>query len=300
VSPAAPSAPLLHVIADGGPGVGYGHVGRCLAIAEALGWDAAFDVEDAGVQRFVRERGGSCDPAPEAPVVLLDHAGDTDAAEVLALQERGRRVVLLDDRGPARDVADLVVDPPTAASWPATPMRRLSGFEHVLLRGEVRDARRAERPHGVLLALGGSDPTQLTPVLARSLADVDGLVVNLGPGYAGPRPDHGDVLGGPHEFVGALSRVALIVAAYGHSLLEAAHLGTPALVVVTRPDHRDHAEAFVQNGTAEIVAAGEVAPRVHALLSDPDRLAQMTARGHALVDGGGAARVAAAIRALVA
>jgi UDP-2,4-diacetamido-2,4,6-trideoxy-beta-L-altropyranose hydrolase len=293
-----PSAPLVRVVADGGPQVGYGHVGRCLALAEALDPDAAFDVQDAEVARFVRERGGVVEPAADAPVVLLDHAGDTDATEVQDLQRRGHRVVLLDDLGSARAVADLVVDPPTAASWPATPARRIGGFEHVLLRREVREGRRAQRPHGVLLALGGSDPTQLTPALARALGDVDGLLVNLGPGYAGPRPDHGALLAGAHEFVDALSRVRLLVAAYGHSLLEAAHLGVPALVVVTRDDHQEHAEAFVRNGTAEIAAAGEVAARVRDLLADPERLDAMSVRGRALVDGGGAARVAAAIREL--
>jgi hypothetical protein len=41
-----------------------------------------------------------------------------------------------------------------------------------------------------------------------------------------------------------------------------------------------------------------VAARVRDLLADPERLDAMSVRGRALVDGGGAARVAAAIREL--
>jgi spore coat polysaccharide biosynthesis predicted glycosyltransferase SpsG len=288
----------VEIVADGGPRVGYGHVGRCLAIAEFLGADAVFRIEDAEVARFVRDRGGVCVAESRAPVVLLDRADATDAAAVRELQAAGRRVVLLDDLGSGRTVADLVVDPPTAASWPPAGPHRLAGFEHVLLRREVWETEPAAQPHGVLLALGGSDPTQLTPRVAESLRG-EYLRVNLGPGYAGPRPEHGELLAGPHAFIEALAQARLLVAAYGHSLLEAAYLGVPALIIVTRSEHLEHATAFVQNGTARIVAVEDVAVAVARLLADPQELAEMAARGRALVDGRGAQRVAGAIRELV-
>jgi spore coat polysaccharide biosynthesis predicted glycosyltransferase SpsG len=290
----ASPAPIVEIAADGGERVGFGHVGRCLAVAEYLEANAVFRVEDPAVAEFVSNRGGVCVTNSDAPVVLLDRAGPTDADGVRELQACGRRVALLDDRGNGRMVADLIIDPPTAASWPPAAPRRLAGFEHVLLRREVRESRQAAKPRGVLLALGGSDPTHLTPALAEALRSQD-LRVNLGPGYAGPRPEHGELLTGPHEFVGGLASATLLVAAYGHSLLEAAFLGVPALIVVTRPDHREHAEAFVSNGTAQIVATENVAEEVSRLLADQPLLEAMSARGRALVDGRGSQRVAAAI-----
>lgn len=297
-APTAASPSSVELVADGGPEVGYGHVGRCLALAEAVGGGAVFALEDAAVERFVRDRGGQVGGAPNAPVVVLDRAQATSAAEVRALRRAGRRVVLLDDLGDGREVADMVIDPPTAAAWPPAGGRRLGGFEHVLLRREVRDSRRTD-PHGVLVALGGSDPTGLTPALAEALGDQD-LRVNLGPGYSAAPPLHGEVLPGPHAFVEALAEASLLVAAYGHSLLEAAYLGVPALIVVTRADHRAHAEAFTRNRTAEVVEPGMVHDRVAALLHDQPALDAMAGRGRELVDGRGADRIAAAIRELVA
>src|SRR5262245_34511856 len=130
----SPFAPTVEILADGGPRVGYGHVGRCLAIAESMGAGAVFRLEDADVARFVGERGGTCVPSSDAPVILVDRADPTGADVAQELQTSGRRVALLDDRGTARTVVDLVIDPPTAASWPPAGARRLDGFEHVLLR----------------------------------------------------------------------------------------------------------------------------------------------------------------------
>lgn len=298
------SGPLLEIVADGGPSLGYGHVGRCLAVWEALDGDAAFAVQDPAVAAFVQRRGAHAGAAPSAPVVLLDRAQPTGAEHVLALQAAGRRVVLLDDLGAGRAVADLVVDPPTAARWPATDRPRLAGFEHVLLRDEVRAAERAATPRGVLLALGGSDPTALTPALAAALADggIEDLVVNLGPGYGGPVPPGVTLLRDPAAFIATLAASELLVAAYGHSLLEAAHLGIPAVIVVTRADHREHAAAFAGHGTAQLVDMSE-GPRPDALVAlvrdtvaRSEHLGSMAARGRALVDGRGAQRIAQAIR----
>jgi len=300
------SGALVEIVADGGPLLGYGHVGRCLAVWEALDGDAAFAVTDAAVAAFVQARGARAGGAPSAPVVLLDSAEPTGLAAVQSLQAAGRRVVLLDDLGAGRDVADLVVDPPTAALWPPTERPRLAGFEHVLLRREVLDASRAADRRGILLALGGSDPTGLTPVLAAALAaaGVDGLVANLGPGYGGAAPDGVTLLRDPAVFVATLARSRLLVATYGHSLLEAAHLGVPAVIVVTRPEHREHAAAFSTHNTARLIdmsdgpRTDELAQLVTETLAQPARLAAMARRGRALVDGRGAQRVAAAIRAI--
>jgi spore coat polysaccharide biosynthesis predicted glycosyltransferase SpsG len=305
---ATPVPPILEIAVDGGPSYGYGHVGRCLALWEALDGEAFFSVSDPSIDRFLRHRGAvtrDALDAPDVPVALLDRVEPTSAGEVLRLQAAGRRVVLLDDRGDGREVADLVVDPPTAAAWPPAGGRRLDGFEHVLLRREVLEAKRAGAPESVLLALGGSDPGGMTPVLATALASTGAsLAVNLGPGYGGNRDVPGRVLESPDDFVGELAGARLFVSAYGHSLLEAAHLGVPAVIAVTRPEHSEHAAAFAAEGSAELVdMSGGARPEelvqvVSALVADPSRLDALSERGRILVDGGGAKRVAQAIRSL--
>jgi UDP-2,4-diacetamido-2,4,6-trideoxy-beta-L-altropyranose hydrolase len=295
---------LVEIVADGGHAVGFGHLGRCLAIAEILGGGAAFTLSDPDAVAFVRSRGGRIDGGGAAPVALIDRREPTSESAVRALQDAGRRVALLDDRGSGRGLADLVIDPPTAAGWPPAGGRRLDGFEHALVRAEVVAARDAHVVGGpVLLGIGGSDPAGLTVPLAAALAEFD-LEVNCGPGYRGAQPAHGRLLGSPGEWIGALARASLLVCGFGHSLLEAACLGVPAIAVVFVRDHVEHARAFAQAGTTVTIdMTGGPRPRELAalagdLLAAPDRLAAMGARGRALVDGLGAERVARALSAL--
>jgi UDP-2,4-diacetamido-2,4,6-trideoxy-beta-L-altropyranose hydrolase len=295
---------LLVILVDAGRRLGFGHVGRCLAILEELDGRAALAVRDRATARLLKARGVPLvTPDTPAPLLLVDRRKPTGAHEVARIRARGRHVCLLDDPGTGRALADLVVDPPTACAWPPAGGRRLAGFEHALLRREVRAA--AGRGLGgveVLLSMGGSDPEGLTPVLARALraAGVSVLSV-LGPAYRGARPD-GEVLADPLDWPHALAGARLLVGRFGHTLLEAAHLGTPALAIATDVPAVANARAFTANGTAETVAVGgpdgiqAVVARTLALLEDPGRLVAMSVRGRALVDGQGAARVAAALR----
>jgi UDP-2,4-diacetamido-2,4,6-trideoxy-beta-L-altropyranose hydrolase len=303
---------LVEIVADGGTRLGFGHVGRCLALWEELAGRAVFNAGDETVVEFLRARGVPTAPAPAAPIVLLDSAQPTSDQEVCALRAAGRRVVLLDDLGSGRMAADAVIDPPTAAAWPPATGLRLAGFEHVLLRREVREAAGLsesgevvpEPGEGVLLSMGGSDPAGLTPALSEALvgADIDTKVAR-GPGYGGAAPV--GTLVAPEAFVAALARAALLVTGYGHSLLEAAYLGVPAISVVYRAEHLPHARAFCANGSARVLDMTE-GPRPHELaaladrmLGEPERRAKMARRGRELVDGVGAARIATALRALV-
>jgi UDP-2,4-diacetamido-2,4,6-trideoxy-beta-L-altropyranose hydrolase len=296
---------LLEIVADGGRQLGFGHVGRCLALWEALQGCAGFRVTDEAVAEFLRSRGVTLIAAGSSPVVLLDRAHPVDVREVAGLQAQGRRVALLDDLGAARMNADVVIDPPTAAAWPPAAGRRLAGFEHVLLRREVCDATVVAHGDGLLLAMGGSDPAGLTAPLSAALTEAGlELTVALGPGYAGSPPARQATPIASGEFVSALSRSALLVCGYGHSLLEAAFLGVPAVAVVFREEHLPHARAFCSNETAQMLdmTTGprplELVSSVERLLGDAGLLARMARRGRELVDGRGAARVATALEAL--
>ncbi|HYM45171.1 MAG TPA: hypothetical protein VES65_03300 [Solirubrobacteraceae bacterium] len=297
---------LVEIVADGGPRLGFGHVGRCLALWEELDGRAAFRVQDETVAGFLRARGAQAAPAGYEPIVLLDRAQQTDEAQVRALQAAGRRVVLLDDLGSGRMAADAVIDPPTAAEWPPAVGLRLAGFEHVLLRREIREAvpRESTRPY-VLVALGGSDPAGLTPAVADALSSAGlACLVVLGPGYRGPRPSPGTAVIGPAEWPAALAGATMLVTGFGHTLLEAAHLGSPAVSVVSRAEQAEDAAAFAKQETMTVVSMTSgprpraVADAVAALMEDEAGRASMSRRGREFVDGRGAERVATALIAL--
>lgn len=214
-------------------------------------------------------------------------------------------MALLDDFGDGRADADLVIDPPTGTGWPLAGGVRLAGFEHVLLRGDVLATTRAENSGGVLLVMGGSDPGGLTVPLSRVLAEAGVPVsVALGPGYSGEPPPPAVVHVGADGFLRALASARVLVSAYGHTLLEAAFLGVPAVAVVLRQEQVRHARAFAESGTAVVLdasagaSAGEVVGAVGSLLDDSERYRAMAARGPALVDGKGAWRIAMAIESL--
>lgn len=318
--------PLAVLLVDGGARSGFGHVGRCLALWEELDGRAVFLVEDADIVRVLTSLGapiGGDDT--QAPVALIDRRAPTGAAEVQRLHARGQRVCLLDDPGEGRLSADLVVDPPTGSTWPAAGGRRLTGFEHVLLRRDIRAAdmarrglvarpaegtvagtgtSRPQRSRHVLLAMGGSDPEHLTPTLAHALTSAGATVTSvLGPAYRGPQPA-GEVLASSRAWPQALAEAGLLVSRFGHTLLEAAHLGTPALAVATDERTLTDACAFAAHGTAEAIEAGthsdaqRVAARALELCGDPPRLEAMSLRGRTLIDGLGATRVATALREL--
>jgi spore coat polysaccharide biosynthesis predicted glycosyltransferase SpsG len=152
--------------------------------------------------------------------------------------------------------------------------------------------------------MGGSDPEGLTPALAQSLRALGISVLSvLGPTYRGPTPA-GEVLADPQEWPRALAGARLLVGRFGHTLLEAAHLGTPALALATSAGATADAAAFASHGTARTMriagpaGARAVAARALGLLNDAAALAAMATRGPELVDGEGARRVASALREL--
>jgi UDP-2,4-diacetamido-2,4,6-trideoxy-beta-L-altropyranose hydrolase len=299
-------APSVLFLLDGDRQLGFGHVGRCLALWDELEDQAAFAIEDPDIARVLNTLGVRlAAPNLPAPVVLVDRHAPTGADEMGRIRASGSRVCLLDDSGEARASADLVIDPPTGCSWPPSAGRRLSGFEHVLVRRDVRAAAEHPRPAvEVLLSMGGSDPEGLTPALARALQSMGASVLSvLGPAYRGPVPA-GAVLDSPDEWPRALAGAQLLVSRFGHTLLEAAYLGTPSLTLATNERAADEAQAFAAYGTTEAVRvrgpndARAMAERALALLADGSRLAAMTNRGRELIDGRGAVRVATALREL--
>jgi spore coat polysaccharide biosynthesis predicted glycosyltransferase SpsG len=284
---------------DAGAQVGFGHAGRCLALWEQLRDRCVVAVADDAAAEVVRGWGARvADGDAQGDVTVVDRAPVAPVDEVEGLKAAGAKVCLVDDAGPARELADAVVDPPTGPDWPKAAGTRLGGFEHALLREEIRAAAGDRlREVGVLVSMGGSDPTGLTVPLCTALdaAGVETMAV-LGPGYEGPPPP-GRVLDDPELWPRALAGAELLVCGFGHTLLEAAHLGVPAVAIPRHERDAREAAVFAAHGTMAMATPDDAVATVSALRGS-DRLREMRRTGPALVDGRGAERVAAALEAL--
>lgn len=244
------------------PRAGFGHLSRCLALAEAwirVGGDAALwapGVDAAWADRWRSAGADVLDVAPtEASWWVVDDYGwqpsDADA---------GRRTLLVEDHPPAAEV---------------------------LLRAEFRDvAPIAVVPEArrVLLAPGGAPTTGVA-------AAFDDAAVRLA----------GDLevewLHGTDDVVTAMRRADVAIAAAGVTAYELARLGVPTVLVAVADNQAPVQRRLVDAGAAVAASLDELADAALALAVDVARRRALAAAATGLVDGRGADRVVARMRA---
>lgn len=322
------------VRADGGAGIGLGHVTRCLALAGALrarGAEVVFvtSPEDPAVLAKIKAAGGLVETFPKgadedaAIAFLLAVAAKAPTRLVVAdsyrvepkhrraIMAAGLKLLALDDFGSGAVDADFVLSPNLTAGADA---RRLFGPRYALLRPEFpaaagRPLEKAGVPR-ILVTMGGSDPAGLTREAWKALDAAPGsFALDLLVGAANPQAGAlaRDAAAARHETVahhdpadvpGLMRRAALAVSAAGSTCWELACLGVPSIVLVTADNQKGVAEGLVKSGFAvRADGVSAAATQAAALLADPARLKAMSAAGKALVDGRGAERVAEAVLA---
>lgn len=325
MKPASTLKPDVLIRCDGSGELGFGHVGRCLAIAEELrelGQSVAFAMRpDTLANGLVREHGHpvvAVNGTHGAAAVLLDVRDGTTAADVERLR-RDAVVAVLDDASERRLVADLAFYPPVARvarlDWVGFSGELNAGWEWIPLRREFREP--AVRTHTgtprvlvVLVTMGGSDPAGLTVRALEELVSLDpGVELHVLVGRAFCQRDAlADLLGrcerpivvhdGIDRVSDAMRQADLAVASFGVTAYELAALGVPAVHLCLTADHADSARALVDAGIAlslgehDQVAPGALLDAVTALLAAPDARAAMSRRGRASVGSGGAERIA--------
>ncbi len=297
--------PLILLWPDSGPEIGLGHVGRLAALGEVLGSRCGFHIQDPAATGWLKARGHMVvEDLLSAEIIVLDHRDPVDPDHVLAMQAAGSVVVLVDDVGPARLVADMVVDPPTYSQWPPAGGQVFAGLNHALLRSEWRAARDATVARsGVVLSFGGTDPYGLTEPAARAaLRTCDLVTAIVGPGARSPHKTADHFVISPPDFALRVASCELLVTAFGHLVLEAASVGTPVISVATRDDHfRDATDLASRYGLMRVVDArtdfnpNVLENAVAGALQDPSWREFVAARGPSLIDGQGARRVGEAL-----
>jgi len=215
----------------------------------------------------------------------------TDPQRVSALRETGFHVTLIGNFLHGA-IPDLHVKQGFLPGLSPSGSPALSGPKYLLLPKscEALPARRvADRPQRILLSLGGT----VTPRFDRIRERVALACPDLDLDTRGPARD------GPVEpMIGALLRADIGILAGGTSLHEAAATGLPTLCLPIVDSQHERAEQFESGGLG--ISLNPTDPgfehqfdtALAALAGDFARRCDMARTGQALVDGGGAGRVA--------
>jgi spore coat polysaccharide biosynthesis predicted glycosyltransferase SpsG len=318
--------------APAGPRRGFGHLVRCRSLARALGAHPLLAIRGGDRARaaartlgfeLVAGSAASAIGRVTPDVLVVDDPIAAAARRWIACARRnGVRVVTVHDLGLGAAEGDLVVDGSVvrAATWGGwggskdpRPRERsprvLRGPRFAILDPAFSSLHRAAR-HGfaprVLIALGGGPRAALASAIACAVRQqLPWTRIRIAGGFAPALPaDRGHIeWTGPLDGLAAeLSACDVAVVGGGVSLYEACARGVAAVAVPVvgpqRPTVRGFVTRHAARGTWRAFDADGVAREVVHLLRRPDVRVQLAARGRQLVDGGGAIRVADAVRQL--
>jgi len=250
-------------------------------------------------------------------MLLLDGRTGPSRAELEKLKRGIAVTAVIDDGDDRRLAADYAYYPPVpgakALSWTGSNTLPRIGWDYALLGLNPSAAPTralASRPT-VLVAMGGSDPHGLTARCAKALAVLD-------PGYrirfiigSGMKDAHVVAQGlvamkknyetveGADDLSIEYASADVALCAFGVTAYELAAFGIPAIYLGISDDHARSASAFadagmgISLGAMDRVSDAEIARSVQSLLNKPAVRRDMRAAGLSLMDGQGAARIAA-------
>ena len=328
------SGPRLAIRADGGSGVGAGHVMRCAALADA--WAHRGGVVEwfcrplpSMLQELLAKRGITVHVinddwtqledwcrAHRGSWVCVDGYGFADGPR--RIRAAGARVLVIDDDGRWRHCeCDALLNQVIGAERmhydvaAGTPV--MLGTKFCLLRNEIVSANRPVRDplsvvRRIFVSFGGHDAhgqgARVAATVASALASA---TVDLAAGVVGGAPSSSSrvVVHAGTDLARVMQQADIAVAAAGSVCWELAYLGIPALLLVVADNQEAIARGLHAAGVArslgwfDRVSDDALTAAVGALAGDPAR-AEMSRNGRQLVDGHGAARVVEALLGIAA
>ena len=259
-----------------------------------------------------------------AVALVLDGYG-FDAKYQRLVRTVGAELAVIDDAAhlPLYD-ADIVLNhnlyaDPAMYAGRAPRARLVLGARYALLRRDFiawRQQQRTPAPavRHLLISFGGSDVQNMAPTALAAVARAlpGRSLVRIVAGPSNPRlrelsalvdgQSGVEVLVDGVDMPAQMAWADLVIGAAGSTTWELAMMGAPALLVIVAENQARIAESAAAAGIARSVGwhadvtVERLAAAVAELAGDAEARVEMSARGRALIDGGGAARVVAALR----
>lgn len=297
------SGTRIGIIVDAGPTLGYGHVVRCLRLAEALSKDARvlfypmseectrFLTNAADSQFEIRDLKADSDPLPSVVITDLREAHGITAR----IHSQGSRHISIHDLGLAQCWSDVVIDGSIARLFPYPPDKDRALFigpQYMITREPVK---RSKVTDTVLVTFGGGSTADFSHKISEDLYRL-GLKVITTRGFLGSSPMT------DQELAGVVSTCRFAISGSGVSLYELLASGVPTIAVAFDRLQLRTADAFHELGA--VLSAGLIEKLTPAkalnhaieILDNRPLVRRMTQAGQMLVDGKGLSRVVEIVR----
>jgi spore coat polysaccharide biosynthesis protein SpsF len=287
--------------------------------------DAAIPIRRAGFEAVLLHGASDLETLIDAnspDILLLDGRTGPSRAELEKLKRGIAVTAVIDDGHDRRLAADYAYYPPVpgakALNWTGSGTLPRIGWDYALLGLNPNAAAPTRAPASrptVLVAMGGSDPHGLTLRCAKALAPLgsalrirfvigsgmkDGAAVARG--LVALKKNY-ETVEGADDLSIEYASADVALCAFGVTAYELASFGIPAIYLGLTEDHARSASAFADAGMGfslgamDKVSDDEIARSVQWLLNKPTARRDMRQAGLALMDGQGAARIAADLSA---
>lgn len=315
--------------ADGGPGVGLGHLRRSTAVAHGLirkGWECRFIASVPESRAWLSRQGCLLAPSQTAAPGRLpdaDYAADLFVLdsylisnEDAAARVKGKAAVIaaFDDHQNRHDLADAVIN--TGLRAPSLDWPGRGHIEHLLgpafhpLSREYLPlpSRRVLRPEvrRVMVTLGGAaQAEQMGKIVSLAVAVLPNADWDCvaGPFSAGSL-DLGSIPGvlvhqGANSIKSLMLGCDLAVVGSGQTLFEVAATGTPAIAVGLAENQKENLAGMEEAGiviSAGFIGDGDFEVKLEKCLkkaADPEVRRKLSENGQRLIDGKGIERMEA-------
>jgi spore coat polysaccharide biosynthesis protein SpsF len=282
--------------------------------------DAATPIRRAGFQVTMLENAAALESLVDEmrpDMLLLDGREGPSRAELEKLKRGVAVTAVIDDGHERRLAADYAYYPPVPAAqaldWTGSNALPRVGWEWSLLglNSNAAPTRGLSSRPTVLVAMGGSDPLGLTLRMAKTLSVLDQVFrirfvigtgmkdgANVARGLVALKKNY-ETVEGADDLSTEYASADVALCAFGVTAYELAACGIPAIYLGLTPDHVASASAFADAGMglslglASQASDDEIVRTVQWLLNKAAVRRDMRAAGLSLIDGQGAARIAA-------